>query len=346
MNDYVIGITGINASDNPAPGIGVAKSLKQATGLDVKVVGLAYDALEPGIYMDWFIDRAYIIPYPTAGHQPLVERLGYIKDQCGLDLVIPTLDSELPFYIQAREQLEQLGIKTFMPTGKQLNLRDKQSLEEVAKAAGIEAPAQRVINSIQELYEAAAEFGYPLMIKGSIYTAHKAYCLQEAIAGFSNVVAQRGYPVIVQQMVSGEEMNVIGLGDGQGEVLGLVAIKKMSTTGLGKIWSGVTIDHPELIDATRQFVAASQWQGAFEMECMVDGDRVYLIEVNPRFPAWVYFATGVGVNLPEMLVHQAMGQAMERKTAYMAGQFYMRYTDERVCDMAQFQQMVTQGESK
>ena len=47
-----IGISGINAVDNPGPGIGVAKSIKEDKELLTKIVGLSYDAMEPGNYMD------------------------------------------------------------------------------------------------------------------------------------------------------------------------------------------------------------------------------------------------------------------------------------------------------
>ena len=73
-----------------------------------------------------------------------------------------------------------------------------------------------------------------------------------------------------------------------------------------------------------------------------------LIEINPRFPAWVYFATGVGSNLPLDLVRRALGDDTPQPDftdGYPSGRLYVRYTDERVCDMSTFQNMVTRGES-
>lgn len=165
------------------------------------------------------------------------------------------------------------------------------------------------------------------------------------MAYFGKIVAQWGYPVIIQQAVTGEEMTVVGVGNGAGDVPGLVAIKKMSVTELGKIWTGVTILHQGLLEAARRFVATTHWQGGFEMECLVDQETVYLFEINPRFPAWVYFATGVGINLPTMLVKQAMGETVAAAGEYQAGKLYIRYTDEQICDMARFQNIVTRGES-
>jgi len=76
-----------------------------------------------------------------------------------------------------------------------------------------------------------------------------------------------------------------------------------------------------------------------------DSETVYLIKINPRFPAWVYFATGVGVNLPAMLLRCALGEQVAGAEEYAAGKLYIRYTEERICDMARFQSLVTRGES-
>ena len=90
-----------------------------------------------------------------------------------------------------------------------------------------------------------------------------------------------------------------------------------------------------------------KWRGPYELECIYDAEaaRLYLIEINPRFPAWSYFATGVGVNLPARMLRHATGSPLEPATAYDAGRFFMRYTYEMVTDMQQFQNVVLRGES-
>ena len=345
MDEIFVAVTGINASDNPAPGIGVARSLKEYKGLNIKIAGLAYDAMEPGIYMDWLIDKSFLIPYPSAGYEAIFERILYIKQTVGLDVIIPTLDSELPFYIKYRSELEHHGIKTFIPSEEQFRLRSKEYLTAIAEQSGLEAPKQAIVTSYNELATAVQEIGLPVIVKGTLYKAYRAHSIEEAMSYFGKIVAEWGYPVIVQQAVNGEEISVVGVGDGAGNLSGRVAVKKMSVTELGKIWTGVTIHNPKLLEATQQFVATSHWQGAFEMECIVDQNKVYLIEINPRFPAWVYFATGVGVNLPIMLLKLALGESVETAEEYQAGKLYIRYTNEQICDMANFQNIVTKGES-
>ena len=344
MKEHIIGVSGINAVDNPGPGIGVARSLKEDSDLKVKIVGLAYDAMEPGIYMDWVVDKSFIMPYPSGSGEAFIERLLYIKESHGLDCVIPNLDAELPLYIKCAETLASHGIRTFLPGMEQFKLRGKDQLNVIASKINISLPRTKIVNSVDGLQKAVEELGLPVMVKGSFYKAYRCFTSAEAISHYHDLVAEWGYPIIVQQVVTGDEMNVVGLGDGEGHSLGLVGIKKISITALGKIWTGVTVKNAKMLAAVEDFIRVFKWRGPFELECIVHGDEVFLIEINPRFPAWSYFATGVGINLPSRLVRRAIGLPMAPVPDYDAGKLFVRYTYELVTDMAAFQKAITRGE--
>ena len=344
MAKLTIGISGINAIDDPGPGIGVARSLKEDPDLDVTIVGLVYDAMEPGAYMDWVIDRVFVVPYPSAGYEAYLGRLLQVHEACPLDFVLPTLDTELPVFQKIARQLESNGIRCFLPTADQYRLRGKDRLHEVADSIGIQLPETEVVSSYDDLAKAVEKIGLPVMVKGAFYKAKKAASQQEAASAYGKIVAEWGYPVIVQEVVGGEEYNVVAVGDGKGGCLGRVAVKKMSVTELGKIWTGVTISHEAMLEATDRFMAAYKWRGPFELECMVDGDTIQLIEINPRFPAWSYLATGVGINLPSRMVRAALDLQVPDEMKYEAGKLFIRYTYELVTDMLPFQNLITRGE--
>ena len=343
MKSLTIGVSGISAIDNPGPGIGVARSLKEDQDLRVEIIGLAYDALEPGIYMDWLIDRAYTVPYPSGGGEGFLERLRHIQQATGLSCLIPNLDAELPLYIRYADELAEMGIRTLVPTMNQFKLRSKDRLLELAKQMKIKAPPTLVVFNDEQFAAALRDFGYPIIVKGVFYEAFKAYTAAEAYAHYRSLTAKWGFPIIVQQLVTGDELNVVGLGDGAGNVLGLVAMKKMSVTAIGKVWSAVSIRHEPMLAAAKRFVKAFEWRGPFELECIVSNENVYLIEINPRFPAWTYFATGVGVNLPSRLVRKMFDLPLGKTPSYSAGKMFMRYTYEIVTEMDRFQQIMTQG---
>lgn len=345
MRELVVGISGINAGDNPGPGAGIARSLKEDAGLNVRIVGLAYDALEPGIYMDWLFDQAYTLPYPSSGGVQFLERLREIQAESGLEWIIPNVDVELPLYIKYADELAEVGIRTCLPTMRQFRLRGKDKLPEIAATIDVEVPETYVVASEEELHDACDKLGFPVVVKGAYYEAHRAYNLPEATAKFRAVAAEWGFPVIVQELIGGEELNLVGVGDGQGGLLGAVAMKKVSTTSLGKVWSAVTLKNDAFDALAERFVAGTKWQGPFELECIQTPahDRLCLIEINPRFPAWSYFATGVGVNLPARMLRHATGLPLEARPDYAAGRFFMRYTAELVTDLARFQTVITQG---
>ena len=346
-SEFIVGVSGINAADNPGPGTGVARSLLEDKQLGARVVGLAYDALEPGIYMDWLFERSYTLPYPSSGGEEFVARLLEIQAAHGLDFVVPNLDVELPLYIKYADELAAHGIGTFLPTMKQFRLRGKDKLPEIAQAIGLDVPETHVVAGEDSLYEACEKIGYPVVVKGAYYLAHTAYTPLEAAQHFRSIAAQWGYPVIVQQLVKGEELNLVGVGDGRGGSLGSVGMKKVSITSLGKVWSAVTLKNPLLAAAAERFTGGLNWRGPYELECIYDAEaeKLYLIEINPRFPAWSYFATGVGVNLPSRMLRHALDMTLDAPASYDAGRFFMRYTYEMVTDMQQFQNVVMRGES-
>ena len=345
MDKIVIGVSGISAVDNPGPGIGVARSLREDAGLDVRIVGLAYDAMEPGIYMDWVVDRSFVMPYPSCDGEAYLERLLYIKQTCGLDIVIPNLDVELPLYIGRAGELADRGIATFLPTMDQFRLRGKDKLTDIAREVGIKLPRTRTVSSLEMLWRAVEEIGLPVMVKGCYYKASRASTVQEAANFYHQLVAEWGYPVIVQEVVSGSEMNVVGLGDGEGHAPGLVGVKKLWITSLGKMWTGVTVRNEQMLAAAEQFVKKFRWRGPFEMECIMSGQDIFLIEVNPRFPAWTYLATGVGVNLPAQLVRRCLKMPALPSREYEAGKLFIRYSYDLVRDMEFFQKTLSQGET-
>jgi len=85
---------------------------------------------------------------------------------------------------------------------------------------------------------------------------------------------------------------------------------KTQRTEQGKTWAGRVT---ELTPATRSLLsvhlAKLEWTGGGEIEMVrrqQDG-QLYLIDVNPRFPAWIHGATVVGCNLPAHLVASATG---------------------------------------
>lgn len=339
-----IAVTGLNATDNPAPGVAVARALKAADP-DVRVVGLAYDLLDPGNYAAEWFDDVFLVPYPSQGTDALGQRLRYIDERVGLDAVIATLDSELPGFIALEPMLDELGIGTFQPTRSQLELRGKAHLDAFGKQAGIPVPDTAVLASPDELYTLHERIPYPFVVKGVFYGARVVHTLGEALDAYHHTMAKWGGPVLVQAFVRGEEIDVAAVGDGEGGLLGAVPMKKTLLTDKGKGWAGVAIKDPEVMRLTERFMAASHWRGGCEVEITRDADGGYhLLEINPRFPAWVFMSVAAGVNLPWMAARKALGQHVEPVTDVRVGTMFVRISVDQIASMDDYAALATAGE--
>jgi carbamoyl-phosphate synthase large subunit len=331
-----IAISGLNNTDNPAPGIGVAKGLKNHN-----LIGLSYDPNEPGIYQGMF-EKVYLMPFPSNGWEDAKKRLLEIKDKSSIEALIPNLDAEMPLYIKNQKELEDLGIKTLLPTLEHFEMREKKKLSEFSKKLGVKHPKTIELISLDDLVKAVNELGFPIMIKGNYYKAYKAYNLDEAIEYFYKISNEWGFPLLAQEVVSGIEINYVGVANGK--LLGGVGMKKLTTTDLGKVWSAISIKNEKLFDLAKKFVEITGWRGAFELEAIANGNDIYLIEINPRFPAWVHFATMLGINLPEMIVKIMQGEKVEEKFDYPVEKMYVRYVEECMSDFSNFTKLISTKE--
>ncbi|MEK7721695.1 MAG: carboxylate--amine ligase [Elusimicrobiota bacterium] len=337
-----VALSGINATDNPGPGVPVARSLRES-GLNVRLIGLSYDVNDPGNYMDFLFETSYRLPFPAKGWPAILESLKRIKGERGLDIIIPSLDAELPLYIRHARDLAKLNIKTFLPTPGQFEIRNKDRLGEICKSFGALYPETAIVNSIGELAACLGQGGrFPCVIKGKYYKAYIVNNIDDAARRFTEIADEWGAPILVQKIIYGKEINLIGLGDGKGGSCGMVAIKKMTTTAIGKIWTGVTIAHPGLLRLAELFVKKTSWRGPFELECIESGGELYVIEVNPRFPAWVYFSTAAGINLPERLINLVTKGKCDRSCDYKAGRLFVRYTYEIVTGLEEYSRLALQ----
>lgn len=341
-----VAVTGLNNIDSPGPGIPVIRALKESVSFDVRIIGLSYESLEPGLYMHDLVDKSYAIPLPSAGSQALFNRLQYINSIENVDVIIPNFDAELHNFILLASQLkQQLQINTYLPGRDVFDSRHKSELPEFGQKFGIKVPKSNMIFSIKDLTKIEEDFEYPMVIKGKFYDASIAYNQEQAISYFHKISAKWGLPIIVQEYVSGTEVNVTALGDGEGSCIGAVAMRKLYITDKGKAWSGISLDDPELISLSKSVVENSKWRGGCELEFIKNKkDEYYLLEMNPRFPAWVYLAVGCGQNHPEAMVKMALGENVTPFETYDHGKMFIRYSYDLIVEMDQFEKISTLGE--
>lgn len=343
--EITVALSGLNNTDNPGPGVPVIRGIRESELFNPRIIGLAYENLEPAIYMDGVVDKTYQVPYPSEGADVLVSRILEIHGKDPIDVLVPNFDAELYAFMRAEKRLEEAGIRTFLPTLEQFEERHKSNLPEFGQRYGFPVPFSINITRIDEIDKLKKEFDYPLMVKGKFYDAYLAYNEEQVRMHYNKITAKWGLPVIIQEFIRGTEVNVVALGDGKGNTVGAVPMRKQYITDKGKAWAGITLDDEKMLDLTRRIIRETRWRGGMELELVKSSkNELFIIEINPRIPAWVYLAVGAGQNLPEALVKLALGMEVKPFEDYQVGKMFIRYSYDLITDLKEFEKISTLGE--
>lgn len=341
----VIAVTALNAIDSPGPGVAVIRAIRECEDFSVKIIGLSYEALEPGLYMHDLVDKTYQIPYPSGGTDSLIKRLKYIHEEEKLDLIIPNFDSELYSFIKLRDKLSEMGIRTFLPDLAMFEARDKAQLYEFGEKNGFLVPEDKIIYELRELKKIEDELEYPIVVKGKFYDAIIAGNFDQIEKAFYKIMSKWGLPIIIQDFIKGTEINIAALGDGEGNTISVIPMRKLYITDKGKAWAGITLEDESLIELAKKFIKITKWRGGCELEVMLTEDgKPYIMEVNPRFPAWIYLTAAAGQNQPASLVKMAMGEKVAPFKDYEIGKIFIRYAWDLITDIREFQTISGNGE--
>jgi carbamoyl-phosphate synthase large subunit len=332
-----LAVTGLNNTDNPGPGVPVIRGAKESHEFEIRVIGLVYENLEPGIYMEDLCDRIFQIPYPSSGSDELIERIEIIHQQEKIDVLIPNFDAELFSFMKNEKRLKELGISTFLPTLKQFQEREKDKLPAYGKKYDIKVPDSLNLGSMSQIADMEEKFDYPVMIKGQFYDAYEANNKEQVKQAFHKVSSKWGLPVIIQEFIDGTEVNVVALGDGEGATVAAVPMRKQYITDKGKAWGGITLADEKMMELTRTIIQKTRWKGGMELELIkTQKGEYFLVEINPRIPAWVYLAVGAGQNIPEALIKLALGMEVKPMTEYSIGKMFVRYSYDMIVDLERF----------
>ncbi len=340
-----IAVSGINNTDNPGPGIPVIRGLKESDYLEARIIGFAYENLEPGMYMHDMVDHCYLLPYPSVGQEIYMNRILQIHQQDPIDIIIPNLDAELYTFIRSEKLLLEHNIHCFLPTLQQFEERNKGNLFTYGEKYGVKVPESILLITPDDIPKNNDKISYPILVKGKFYDAYKAYNAEQIIDFYHKISAKWGLPVILQKFITGTEVNVVALGDGKGNTIAAVPMRKQYITDKGKAWGGVTLNDPQLLDITHSLISQTNWRGGMELEMIrTREDDYYLIEINPRIPAWVYLAVAAGQNIPEALALMAIGEQVNIMTSYEVGKIFIRYSWDLIANMKDLEKITMNGE--
>ena len=174
-----------------------------------------------------------------------------------------------------------------------------------------------------DLHALGRRSGWRLWIKGKYHEAYAARSFAELRRQVEALEAH--WPledIFAQQHVSGLERTVT-FAAYNGRLLDAVEVEKRSVTSQGKTWAAAVTAAPAYVwGRLASLVAELRWTGGGEVEFIRDErGEDWLIDFNPRFPAYIYGLTLCGHNLPACLVGTALGIEFAVRSPDPARQF-------------------------
>lgn len=313
-----IGITGMSAEKSSSPGIHVARCIKEDRP-DISLVALG-EPLMPGMYMHKILDAAYVVP-PGDIHKTIE-----ICKAHNINSLIPNTDSDVELCAQHRTLFDDENITLIIPSLPAVQIaNDKLKTSGFADALGIRSP-----ETIESTPERLNKIPAPYVLKGSRGGVLVAYTNEEGAVA-DQYLRQMDETPIIQRLVDGEPYSTAGIAV-DGEIRAAVSIKKLNITETGSTLTGVTIQDEHLRNIADRIISETNWSGPFEIE-FIKNSHYYLVEINCRFPAWIYLSKGAGLNLPAMLVDMLLGEKVDSDESYKTGVAFMRLPVDQILDI-------------
>jgi diaminopimelate decarboxylase len=311
-------ISGLYSGTNPQPGVGIARSLRQAYPNAV-LVGVEYSNRSSGIHWPDLDELWLQRPWEELNLDAYAEEVKAVLDSGALWL--------------SGVDLETMWLASVFPEGhKNLLTPPTGALRRVSKPA-VEAheglpvripPFVTTELSDWELHAFCRENDWKVWLKGPYYEAVRTYSW-DVFERMRTLVARAWSTerLFLQTHVTGYEESVCFCAY-EGELAGSVYMRKRELTEEGKTWAGDVTEVPEEFAAPlRRIVKELNWTGGGELEMVRDMEgQLWLIECNPRFPAWIHGSTIAGRNLPALLVEKATG--VRAQTVASAGEEFTR----------------------
>ena len=197
--------------------------------------------------------------------------------------------------IKLTEALMKMGVPILGTAAEDVDAaEDRERFDEILEQCHIPRPAGHTVFTAEEAKKAANDLGYPVLVRPSYVLGGQgmqiAICDEDIdeFIGIINQIAQE-HPILVDKYIMGKEIEVDAICDGT-DILIPGIMEHIERTG---IHSGDSISvYPAqditqhnidtIVEYTEKLAKALHVKGMINIQFIVDGDDVYIIEVNPR----------------------------------------------------------------
>ncbi len=302
--------------------VALVKLFKQAIRpLGGKVIAVDNEKYSPALF---FADRVFKVP--------LVKDANYLKCIAAIcrsekiSLVIPTIDPELGFWAQAKEEFSRDGVSVSVSDPDTIRIfTDKWNTFQALSKTNIPFPHSFFPG------KDVLPTHFPLFVKprdgrGSV-GAYPIRNLKEYLF-FSEYVKKP----LMQTYLEGKEFTVDALFDRCGHlILCIPRYRLVIRSGVSD--RGITFVNRKLTELILEIGRSFRFQGAINVQGKINNDVVTFFEINPRFSGGIQLSAASGVNFAELLVRESLGETLTpRLYDYQEGLLMTSYEDSLFVD--------------
>ena len=204
---------------------------------------------------------------------------------------------------------------------------NRDSFNAIIKELGIPQPAGKAVTSIEEGVAAAAEIGYPVLVRPSFVLGGRAMQIvskEEDLRHYLKTAVEidEDKPVLVDKYIMGKEVEVDAICDGIDVfVPGIMELVERTGVHSGdsiSVYPSFSISDKVkgiILQYAKKLGKAIGIIGLYNIQFIVDeNDDVYIIEVNPRSSRTVPFLSkSTGYSLADIATEVILGKSLKEQ---------------------------------
>ncbi len=204
---------------------------------------------------------------------------------------------------------------------------NRDSFNAIIKELGIPQPAGKAVTSIEEGVKAAAEIGYPVLVRPSFVLGGRAMQIvskEEDLRHYLKTAVEidEDKPVLVDKYIMGKEVEVDAICDGIDVfVPGIMELVERTGVHSGdsiSVYPSFSISDKVkgiILQYAKKLGKAIGIIGLYNIQFIVDEhDDVYIIEVNPRSSRTVPFLSkSTGYSLADIATEVILGKSLKEQ---------------------------------